>query len=311
MWSWGYNTQGQLGDNSYTNVYTPIQVSNLTGVTNIAGGAYDAYAIKSNGTVWSWGANGWGELGNNSEMSSNTPVQVSNLSVSTQIIGIAINPTIETVTFDGTLQLTPTINPSTATNQTLKYSSNNTSIATVSPSGLITAVYPGTATITVTATDGSGCTATSVVTITAPSPPTNLTSSSITSTSATLKWTAVSQANSYKVYKNSVLIGSAASTTYTDTNLNTNTQYSYTVTALVGTAESLYSLPVEVTTQQSLASIQATGDVLQKIRVLLINTDRTQYYDQKTNSNLKLSTALITDQPDLNTAGPNLVIFKH
>lgn len=42
----------------------PVAVSGLTGVTAIAGGNWDGYALKSDGTVWAWGWSEYGQLGN-------------------------------------------------------------------------------------------------------------------------------------------------------------------------------------------------------------------------------------------------------
>lgn len=56
---------------------------------------------------------------------------------------------------DSSVQLSVTITPSNATNKTLKWSSSNGKIATVSSKGLVTGKSVGTAIITATATDGS------------------------------------------------------------------------------------------------------------------------------------------------------------
>lgn len=66
-----------------------------------------------------------------------------------------------------TEQLTETVLPSNATDKSVSWSSNNTSVATVSSTGLVTAVSAGSATITVTTTDG-GYTASCAVTVTQP-----------------------------------------------------------------------------------------------------------------------------------------------
>ena len=90
LWAWGGNFTGQLGDGTYTNSETPVQVSGLTSVTSLGGRGYHNLAIKSDGTVWAWGWNRNGELGHDTTGStcpnglfatcSNVPVQVIGIS---------------------------------------------------------------------------------------------------------------------------------------------------------------------------------------------------------------------------------------
>ena len=62
---------------------------------------------------------------------------------------------------NGTLQLTATITPSNATNKTVTWLIvNGTGQATISPTGLVTAISEGDVTAIATANDGSGVTAT-------------------------------------------------------------------------------------------------------------------------------------------------------
>ena len=65
-------------------------------------------------------------------------------------------------------QLTATVIPSDATNKEVTWSSDKTSIATVSSDGLVTAKAEGTATITCKAKDGSGVSATCSITVYSP-----------------------------------------------------------------------------------------------------------------------------------------------
>ncbi len=65
-----------------------------------------------------------------------------------------------------TYQLKPDISPSTATNQTLKYTSSDSKVAGVSDSGLVTAISEGEAKIRAEATDGSDEYAVCYVTVT-------------------------------------------------------------------------------------------------------------------------------------------------
>ncbi len=86
VWSWGLNTNGQLGDGTTTQRTSPVQVSSLTGVTSIAAGASHGLALKSDGTVWSWGLNGNGQLGDSSTTQRLSPVAVTGL---TSVVAIA------------------------------------------------------------------------------------------------------------------------------------------------------------------------------------------------------------------------------
>ena len=80
------------------------------------------------------------------------------------VTGVTLNKTSTSLYVGDTETLTPTITPDNATNKNLTWSSDDTSVATVDASGLVTAVSAGTATITVTTEDGAK-TATCTVTV--------------------------------------------------------------------------------------------------------------------------------------------------
>ena len=75
VWSWpgskdrrdrlglGDNDSGELGDGTTTTRLAPVQVTGLTGVTQVAGGCHHSLALRSDGTVWAWGGNSAGQLG--------------------------------------------------------------------------------------------------------------------------------------------------------------------------------------------------------------------------------------------------------
>lgn len=79
----------------------------------------------------------------------------SNPGTGVAVTSVSLSPTTASLNVGGTQQLTPTILPANATNKSITYSSNNTTVATVNASGLITAVANGTATITVATVDGN------------------------------------------------------------------------------------------------------------------------------------------------------------
>jgi alpha-tubulin suppressor-like RCC1 family protein len=88
VWSWGYNSQGQLGDNQQSSPYyssTPIQVHGLNNIgyleniIAISAGRSGRHslALDANNFVWGWGYNEYGQCGNDiSESNEFTPVRV-------------------------------------------------------------------------------------------------------------------------------------------------------------------------------------------------------------------------------------------
>ena len=88
LWSWGNNSDGQLGLSNGTARSSPTQVGTETTWGN---GMYDGYtnggdytftlggkqglAVKTDGTLWAWGKNGEGNLGHNNRNDRNSPTQ--------------------------------------------------------------------------------------------------------------------------------------------------------------------------------------------------------------------------------------------
>jgi len=60
--TWGYNSNGQLGNGNTSNQALPARVPNLTHVTAVMGAEVFNIALKSDGTVWTWGANNLNSL---------------------------------------------------------------------------------------------------------------------------------------------------------------------------------------------------------------------------------------------------------
>ena len=79
---------------------------------------------------------------------------VCDVTVKQQVTSVAFGYETLTVTCGTTKTLTPKINPSNASVQTLSWKSKNTSVATVTSAGVLKAIAPGTAQIICTATDG-------------------------------------------------------------------------------------------------------------------------------------------------------------
>ncbi len=89
MLSWGYDSDGQLGDdNLIASKSVPVPVSSASGILAIAVGSTHSLALKSDGTMLSWGSDGNGELGDDGSFTRKlTPVPVS--SIASGIVGIA------------------------------------------------------------------------------------------------------------------------------------------------------------------------------------------------------------------------------
>ena len=80
LYTWGRNTNGQLGHGNTTNYLLPDTVSYPSGVTSwivVASGQYHTLAIGSDGNIYASGNNSHGELGDGTTTSSSIPVMVS------------------------------------------------------------------------------------------------------------------------------------------------------------------------------------------------------------------------------------------
>ncbi|SFL65068.1 S-layer homology domain-containing protein [Paenibacillus sp. 1_12] len=125
------------------------------------------------------------------------------------------------------------------------YSSAASGIATVSSSGVVTAVGAGTTVITAVYS-GKYVQATVTVPIDAP---TGVATSNVTTTEATVSWNAVPIAQSYNIYDNGILIKSGVTDTrYTVTELVPGTVHNFTVSAVSNHIESTQSSGSSVTT---------------------------------------------------------------
>jgi alpha-tubulin suppressor-like RCC1 family protein len=99
LWSWGYNNSGRLGQNTTTNVSSPVQIPGNTW-SSISSGYNFSLSTKTDGTLWSWGYNDQGQLGQNNRTYYSSPVQIPGTTWSS--ISAGSNHSLSTKT-DGTL----------------------------------------------------------------------------------------------------------------------------------------------------------------------------------------------------------------
>ncbi len=79
VWTWGWNSYGQLGDGTTIPRWTPVQVNGLNNVVAISASLGHILAVKSDGTAWGWGLNWDWQLGDGTHTDRWAPVQVSGL----------------------------------------------------------------------------------------------------------------------------------------------------------------------------------------------------------------------------------------
>ena len=79
MWTWGSNSQSQLGTGNTTDYSSPVQIGALTNWLNSAAGHYHSHHVKTDGTLWTWGRGAYGALGLGSTTFYSSPVQVGGL----------------------------------------------------------------------------------------------------------------------------------------------------------------------------------------------------------------------------------------
>jgi alpha-tubulin suppressor-like RCC1 family protein len=99
---WGYNGNGQLGNNSTVTSSVPVAVSDLaSGVVSMAAGANHTCALTTGGGAQCWGDNLYGQLRDNSTTDSHVPVAVSGLSSNVMAIAAGRSHTCAVTTGGG------------------------------------------------------------------------------------------------------------------------------------------------------------------------------------------------------------------
>ena len=86
IWGFGYNSDGQLGNDKLAPINVPSQTNILATYKQIEAGKKFTVALREDGTVWAWGDNTYGQLGQGNRVSAKKPVQVQNL---TNIVSVA------------------------------------------------------------------------------------------------------------------------------------------------------------------------------------------------------------------------------
>ena len=95
MWSWGFNSQGQLGRSggANSNYSSPVQIPGTTWrsvhAQNQGPGKRSVFATKTNGTLYAWGSNSYGQLGQNNRTEYSSPRQIPGTTWTSTSYGLA------------------------------------------------------------------------------------------------------------------------------------------------------------------------------------------------------------------------------
>jgi alpha-tubulin suppressor-like RCC1 family protein len=82
VWAWGSNGEGQLGVGSTPTVaLSPLLVSGISGLVDVAAGLNHSLGVKADASVWSWGHGANGELGDGTNVSQDVPIRVADASL--------------------------------------------------------------------------------------------------------------------------------------------------------------------------------------------------------------------------------------
>lgn len=76
VWMWGYNNDGELGNNSTDASPVPVCVPGISNITALACGNFHTLALDSTGTIYAWGFNDNGQIGDGSTQARWSPVLI-------------------------------------------------------------------------------------------------------------------------------------------------------------------------------------------------------------------------------------------
>jgi hypothetical protein len=87
LWSFGYNTHGELGLGDNTHRWSPCKIEGIPPIVQVSSGYHHNLILDSHGGVLSFGYNDYGQLGHSGTTSKNIPEMIPNLVDIVQIFG--------------------------------------------------------------------------------------------------------------------------------------------------------------------------------------------------------------------------------
>lgn len=142
-------------DNVDGNITSRVKITGDTGIINNVGTYSLYYSVSDN-------------AGNTTEKVKNFSVKdcsstIEKPSVDVPVSSLGLSPNNKTMAVGSTYKLTLSINPSNATDKTVKFTSDNENVATISSDGLVTAKSPGVTRIVAESSNGKKATSTITV----------------------------------------------------------------------------------------------------------------------------------------------------
>ena len=172
---WGSNRAGQVGDGTTVSRGSPVQIPGSWAQLAPGFGAWGignrdhTCGLTVQGEIWCWGEGESGELGNGLRQSSLVPVRVTIAGSSPVPVGsVTVTPSQTTLTPGQTVALAAVVRDSAGlalTGRIVTWATNDSTVARVSSTGVVTGVASGTVTITATSEGRSGSASIAVVAI--------------------------------------------------------------------------------------------------------------------------------------------------
>jgi len=136
-WSWGNNSQGQLGDAAAESRRSaPAQISGLGSILSLSAGSAHALAVTTDGVVWAWGANGSGQIGDGTLDMRTSPTKISEAAFNWKTSTPRISPGTGSYTAITTVTLTA-VTPGAVIHYTTNGANPTSADSSVSSGGTI------------------------------------------------------------------------------------------------------------------------------------------------------------------------------
>lgn len=239
MWAWGWNALAQNGDGTVADCLVPKQISAFSGAQSAAAGYLHTIITNSDGSLSAVGYDSYGELGVGRFLASGVchvvfdttpPVGtfiINNGDAATRSGCVTLN--ISATDASGLISGMMISTDGVFDTETWQSYSDSAICCFINPEGVKTAYVKF---IDRAGNESSVTSRSIMLDFTPPAAPTGLKAWALSATSAKLTWTAVSDAASYRIYGNGILVATSSSASWIGTGLATTGCLYYSVSAV-------------------------------------------------------------------------------